>query len=156
MKPTKIASRSAPRFDRRQSLGYLVNNLARLFARALEQRLSRHGVALGQFPLLLVLWEEENLTQSEIARRLNFEQPTIANTLQRMERDGLVSTAPDPVNRRRVLIRLTDRARAMEAALTSEAAAVNALATSDLSPTEVERFIERIQRLEERLKADAG
>lgn len=155
MKPTK-SKQKAPRFDRRQSLGYLVNNLARLFARALEQRLSRHGVALGQFPLLLVLWEEENLTQSEIARRLNFEQPTIANTLQRMERDGLVSTAPDPVNRRRVLIRLTDRARAMEAPLTSEAAAVNALATSDLSPTEVERFIERIQRLEERLKADAG
>ena len=154
MKPTK-SKQKAPRFDRRQSLGYLVNNLARLFARALEQRLSRHGVALGQFPLLLVLWEE-GTSRNRNRAPAQLEQPTIANTLQRMERDGLVSTAPDPVNRRRVLIRLTDRARAMEAPLTSEAAAVNALATSDLSPTEVERFIERIQRLEERLKADAG
>ncbi len=95
---------SAPQenFDRQESLGYLVNRLARLFARALESRLAGHGVALGPFPVLLTLWEEEGLTQTEIARRLDFEQPTIANTLKRMQRDGLVAFRPDPSSRKRI------------------------------------------------------
>ncbi len=140
------------RFDRRDSLGYLVNHLARLFARALEQRLAKHGIALGQFPLLLVLWEEESLTQSEIARRLDIEQPTVANTLQRMERDGLIKTAADPSNRRRVLIRLTDRGRELEKALTTEARAVNAAAAKGMSEAVVDSFRAALHQLEHGLK----
>ncbi len=104
--------------------------------------------------MLLVLWEEESVTRSEIARRLNFEQPTIVNTLQRMERDGLVTTAPDPANRRRVPIRLSERGRAMEAPLTQEANAVNAGATARLSPAEVDGFVERIRTLRSGVEAD--
>ena len=94
-------------FSRETSLGYAVNFVGRAFARALERRLALHGVALGQFPLLLTLWEEDGLTQSEIARRLLIEQPTVANTLKRMERDGLIVASADPQNRRLVRIGLT-------------------------------------------------
>ena len=104
-------------FRREDSLGYVVNHLGRLFARALDRRLALHGVALGQFPVLLILWEQEGITQSAIARRLDLEQPTIANTLKRMERDGLVTFAPDPANRRQVLVGLTGKGRALRAAL---------------------------------------
>lgn len=141
-----------PRFDRRESLGYLVNHLGRLFARALERRLAKHGVALGQFPLLLILWEQEGLTQSEIARRLDIEQPTVANTLRRMERDGLVETAADPANRRHVLINLTAKGRALEGPLTAEASAVNDIAASGLSAEELAEVREMIRRLGERLE----
>lgn len=144
-------AKATPRFERRESLGYLVNQLARTFARALEARLARHGVALGQFPLLLILWEEERLTQSEIARRLGFEQPTVANTLRRMERDGLVDTEADPANRRHVLIVLTAKGRALERALTAEARAVNEAASEGWSAAELDRFRRAVERLEKGL-----
>jgi DNA-binding MarR family transcriptional regulator len=128
------------RFDRQESLGYLVNRAARLFARALEKRLADHGVALGPFPVLLLLWEEEGLTQTEIARRLDVEQPTIANTLKRMERDGLVVFAPDPSSKKRVLVRLTDKARTLEKPLTDEASAVNAAASGALTGEDIRQF----------------
>ena len=69
-----------------------------------------------------MLWEEEGVTQSEIARRLDLEQPTVANTLRRMERDGLVHLSPDPNNRRQVLIYLTDKGRALNGPLTAAGA----------------------------------
>ncbi len=124
-------------FERERSLGYLVNLAGRLFAKGLDRRLAAYGVTIGQFPLLLILWEEERLTQSEIARRIDIEQPTVANTLKRMERDGLVTTAPDPAHSRRVLISLTERGRALEPALKDEARQVNARATIHLTPAEV-------------------
>ena len=127
-------------FDREKSLGYLVNLAGRLIGRALDRRLAEHGVSLGQFPLLLALWEEEGLTQSEIARRLDIEQPTVANTLKRMERDGLIAAAPDPLHARRVLIRLTARGRALEAALKAEALQINGKAAAQLSPQDLADF----------------
>ena len=134
-------------FDREKSLGYLVNLAGRLLGRALDRRLAGYGVSLGQFPLLLVLWEEEGLTQTEIARRLEIEQPTVANTLKRMERDGLVTAAPDPRHSRRVLIALTERGRALEAPLKNEALQVNRRASADLSPEELAGFRATLAKL---------
>jgi DNA-binding MarR family transcriptional regulator len=136
-----------PLFERSTSLGYVVNHLGRMFARALDHRLATHGVALGQFPLLLVLWEEEGVTQTEMARRLDIEQPTVANTLRRMERDGFVTFAPAPHNRRQVLVRLTDRARALRAPLTAEARAVNAHAAAPLTPDELATFVRILDKM---------
>ncbi len=134
-------------FRRFESFGYVVNHLGRLFARALEKRLAAHGVALGQFAPLIVLWEEEGVTQSEIARRLDLEQPTVANTLRRMERDGLVHLSPDPNNRRQVLIYLTDKGRALNGPLTAEARAINAEASAALSAEEREALFGAMRKL---------
>lgn len=134
-------------FDRHRSLGYVVNRLGRLLARALERRLSEFGVPMGQFPVLLILWEEEGLTQTEIARRLNFEQPTIANTLKRMERDGLVTTAPDPTSQRRVLVFLTERARGLETPLTAAAQGINRRVCAKLPPQDVQALFSTMAKL---------
>ena len=128
-------------FERAASLGYVVNHLARMFAHALDHRLAPYNVARGQFPLLLILWEEEGLTQTEIARRLDIEQPTVANTLRRMERDGFVALAPDPSNRRQVLVRLTEKSRALRAPVIAGARAVNARAGASLTSDELATFM---------------
>ena len=44
----------------------------------------------GQFAVLLELWAGDGLTQKELVERLDVEQATMANTLARMVRDGLV------------------------------------------------------------------
>ena len=139
-------------YKREESLGYLVNHLGRVLARALEGRLIKHGVPLGQFPLLLTLWDADGLTQSEIARRVGIEQPTVANTLRRMERDGLVRTEPDPSHRRQVLIKLTERGRELERPLKLEAAAVNQAATAKMPAADVEAFRQMIRVLLETLE----
>jgi DNA-binding MarR family transcriptional regulator len=138
---------SDAQFSRETSLGYAANFVGRAFARALERRLARHGVALGQFPLLLTLWEEDGLTQSEIARRLLIEQPTVANTLKRMERDGLIAAAVDPKNRRLVRISLTAKGRALENALIAEAQAVNKAAVAGLTRRDAALFLDLARRM---------
>ncbi|MCB6179853.1 MarR family transcriptional regulator [Rhodobacter sp. Har01] len=128
-------------FDRDTSAGYLANLLARQFARHLEAALRPHGLALGAFPALLHLWERDGLTQKDLVDRLGIEQPTMAATLSRMERDGLVTRARDETDARVQRIRLTLRGRALQAVATAEAQALNARALAPLSPQDRDRLL---------------
>lgn len=139
---------------RDQSPGYLVNHVARLFAYGLYRRLLPHGVAPGQFPVLLSLWEQDGLTQAELARRLAIEQPTMANTLRRMERDGLIRRSSDPGDGRRSLIHLTNKGRSLEPTLTSLAREVNGVALSPLLREERASLISMLIRMRTALTVD--
>lgn len=127
-----------PRLQRHQSLGYQVNHAARLLEQELRRRIEALGVVPGQFAALLALYESDGVTQAELGDRVQIEQSTMTKTLVRMERDGLVSRAPDPHDRRRTLVRLTDHARALEPQLTDAARSTNDLAIAGLEQHEVE------------------
>ena len=144
------------KFDRRQSPGYVINHLARLFAQALYRRIAPHGITTGQFPVLLMLWEQEGVTQSWLAERLAVEQPTMANTLKRMERDGLITRVPDPEDRRQARVHLTPRGRALEGVLTAGARQANAAALAGLSAEESGEFLALARRVIQNLEQDAG
>lgn len=121
---------------RRASFGYLTNWVARLFARGLQAELEPLGLAPGQFPILLFLWEQEGLTQGELCRLVQVEQPTMANTLARMERDGLIDRHPDPADGRRSVIRLTAKGRSLKDPAIASARRVNDRAAEGLSGEE--------------------
>ena len=132
---------------REESLGYQVNHLARLLAQALAARIAPYGVVPGQFAQLLVLFEEDGLTQRELCDRVRIEQATMAKTLQRMQRDGLVRCDPDPDDRRRIRVYLTDQARALEPDLVAAARSVNTSATAGLTTAEIATYLDLTTRL---------
>ena len=149
-----MSAREPEPFGRRSSLGYQVNHLARLLAQALRHRIEEVGVVPGQFAQLLALYEQDGLTQSELSRRVRIEQPTMAMTLKRMERDGLVERVPDPSDRRQALVLLTERAHRLEGDLTDAARATNAEAVDGLSAAEISAFMRTLDRLIANLESE--
>ncbi|HCH0556757.1 TPA: MarR family transcriptional regulator [Pseudomonas aeruginosa] len=83
----------------------------RTFSRLVDAQLREHGFAMGQLPVLVALKHGDALSQGELARRARVEQPSMAQLLNRMERDGLVQRTPDPADGRSRLISLTPLAR---------------------------------------------
>ena len=145
-----------PLLQRGRSLGYQVNHLSRLLASALRSRVQTYGVVPGQFAQLLALYERDGRTQAELCRAVQIEQATMANTLNRMERDGLITRTADPGDRRRTLIHLTSKARDLEAVLVAAAREVNRAATAGLSEAEIAAFLATMQRMIANLeRADA-
>ncbi|AFL73626.1 MarR family winged helix-turn-helix transcriptional regulator [Thiocystis violascens] len=130
-----------------QSAGYLANHLARLFARQLQGRIKPLGLTTGTFPALLVLWEGDGLTQRELIDRLDIEQPTLANTLARMERDGLIVRKKDAADARAQRIWLTDQARALRAPAIAAAVQVNNDALAVLTEAGRDQFIALMRRV---------
>lgn len=108
-------------FENSDSALYLANQLAKGLARALQKRASALGFSPGQFPVLLALWHEDGLTQRQLLDKLDIEQATLANTLARMERDGLITRSPHPNDRRAQIIELTPQGRSLEKLATDAA-----------------------------------
>ncbi|MCD1633079.1 MarR family transcriptional regulator [Martelella mediterranea] len=134
-------------FSKDDSAGYLANHMARLFERGLAARIRPLGLTTGTFPALLELWENDGLTQKQLVERLDIEQATMANTLSRMERDGLIRREKDPGDGRVQRIRLTERARALRDPAIAAATAENEDALLALSDEESAELISLMQKI---------
>lgn len=92
--------------------GHLISLAARGFARLSEARLKPLGFGVGYLPALVVLKNGRAQTQRDLARFVRIEQPSMAQMMVRMERDGLIRRSPDPTDGRSSRIALTDTALA--------------------------------------------
>ncbi|MBF1286146.1 MAG: MarR family transcriptional regulator [Neisseria sp.] len=124
-----------------------MNHIARQFAILLGEGLKPLGISPAQFPILLELWQKDGLSQQELVERADLKQATIANTLARMERDGLITREPNPDDARSRLIMLTEQARALQQQSTEIAKAINQTALSDLSADEQKLFLEMAAKI---------
>ena len=134
-------------FDKSQSAGYLVNHVARIFARGLAARIKHLGITTGTFPALLELWDEDGLTQKQLVERLAIEQATMANTLARMERDGLITRTKDETDGRIQRAWLTEAARQIHDRAIAAARDENASALAAFSDDEKRQFIGLMQKV---------
>ncbi len=135
------------KFTKSQSAGYLINHVARIFARGLTLRIKPLGLSTGTFPALLELWEADGLTQKQLVERLDIEQATMANTLARMERDGLIVRKKDESDGRAQRVWLTSHARRLRAPAIAAAVDENQSALAGLSETERDLFVALMQKL---------
>lgn len=71
-------------------------------------------------------------TQAELSRLVGIEQPTMAITLRRMERDGLIQRKPDPDHGRRSHVTLSAKGRKPSQVMPNAAHDVEQLATTGL------------------------
>src|ERR1700738_1634855 len=84
------------RVDHEKILGLAVNTLGRNIVWSLSKRTARHGVLPGVYPIIAWLMQLPESSQAELSHLIGIEQPTMAITLRRMERDGLIQRKADP------------------------------------------------------------
>src|SRR4051812_34852922 len=94
-------------WDPASTAAYWINRVSRLLMRLHEARLRPLGFGMSQLPVLVALEADGPLAQKELAQRAHVEQPTMAEMLARMERDGIVERAPNPDDRRASLVSLS-------------------------------------------------
>lgn len=127
--------------------GHYFSRIARGLARVGDARLRSLGFASAQLPVLTALKDGIRLSQGELARWARVEQPTMAQLLARMERDGMIRREPDPADRRSSLVSLTEAARDRLPAGREILRQGNREATRGLSDQEVETLIGLLRRV---------
>lgn len=125
----------------------LIGHVHRAFQRVADQLLRDQGFALGQLPVLMALKDGRPRSQAELARLANVEQPSMAQLLNRMERDGLVERLPDPEDGRSRLISLTAACRDRMPKARAVMQALGAEALEGFSDAEVEVLAGLLARL---------
>jgi DNA-binding MarR family transcriptional regulator len=156
-RPSKVEGErgeTQPSTDRERILGLVVNTLGRNITWSLAQRTARHGFLPGVNPVIARLMQLTESTQGDLSRLIGIEQPTMAVTLKRMERDGLISRSPDPAHGRRTTIRLTTKGRALSQLMSKAAREVEKMATKGLSAHEVDEFFRIANIMTQNLNAE--
>jgi DNA-binding MarR family transcriptional regulator len=80
---------------------------SREISKTYRERLEPIGLTYPQFLVLLVLWEKDNISISEIGDRLLLDSGTLTPLLKRLEGMGHVKRQRGTADEREVLIRLT-------------------------------------------------
>lgn len=107
----------------KDQLAYLIAGLNRKLQAELEDRLRPGGVPIERYRILEVLDASEPAAMGEIARQSLIEAPTLTKIVDKMVAEGLVCRAPDPDDRRRVLILTAPAGRALFKGIHGESAA---------------------------------
>jgi DNA-binding MarR family transcriptional regulator len=148
-----------PTFDLplEKSVGYQVRMTHRALQRFLQAKIGPHGVTLGMWYFLRILWRQDGLTQRELSDRIGTREPTTLIAIQAMQRLGLVARGRDRTDRRKRIVSLTAAGRRLEAELLPVAAEVVNTAVAGFSERDVARllkFLSVIQRNLARATAD--
>jgi MarR family transcriptional regulator, organic hydroperoxide resistance regulator len=96
-----------------EHLAYLLAQANREINRQLESRLSQEGVPVEQWRILKVLSDGNGHSMGELADAVLLNHPTLTKMIDRMVSDALVYRVQDPTDRRKVLMFVSDRGKAL-------------------------------------------
>ncbi|MET3432267.1 DNA-binding MarR family transcriptional regulator [Herbaspirillum seropedicae] len=81
--------------------------------KAYKKLLAPLDITYPQYLVMMVLWEKDQVTVSELGGRLFLDSGTLTPLLKRMEAMGLLHRTRDAEDERRVLVSLTPAGRAL-------------------------------------------
>ncbi|WP_061020375.1 MarR family transcriptional regulator [Bradyrhizobium sp. CCH5-F6] len=87
----------------------LIRGVNRRLEQMLEAELKPRSISIHQYRVLEALTEQNGLPMGDLATRLLIDGPTLTKIIDRMVESTQVYRAPDPHDRRRVLIFLSQR-----------------------------------------------
>jgi DNA-binding MarR family transcriptional regulator len=102
----------ALRLDRQ--LCFLLYSVSREITRRYGPLLDALGLTYPQYLAMLVLWEQDDLSVSDIGARLQLDSGTLTPLLKKLEAQGLLVRARAVNDERQVRITLTARGRALK------------------------------------------
>lgn len=111
------------------------------------------GVTYPQYLVLLVLWERDDMTVSEIGKRLFLDSATLTPLLKRMETLGVLARVRAKADERQVVISLTPQGLALQQR--ARAVPEGAFCATGCSPDELASLRDQLLILRERLFKNA-
>ncbi len=127
-----------------------------LMHRQTNAHLARCGVTADQFVLLVLLAEQDGITQQELVRRASSDANTIRAMLVLLEERGLVAREPHPTDGRARSVTLTRKGRRTLDALWAESEPVRERLLASFTSTEADLLTDFLTRISEAMTEGNG
>ena len=130
-----------------ETIGFLLNDSARLFRRAFNARTRDTGITALQWRLLIYLRRHEGIRQGPLAELIEVEPITLSRMIDRLVEADLVERRADPTDRRAWQLYLAPRAAELLNGMRDTIDALTADATEGLSAAEREQLNDLVERV---------
>lgn len=137
--------------------GFIISQIKQIQGRIFEKLLTEAGIDDFNGPqgrILYVLWKEDNISIVDIARRTGLAKTTLTSMLDRMEKQGHIKRCFDESDRRKIRIRLTDKAIGLMDQYNIVSNEMNQIFYKGFSDDEIRSFEQQLERVLMNLKGE--
>jgi len=139
-----------------EGLDFLLANICHLHHLRAHQLFESIGLYRGQPPVLRTLWEQEGLTQRELADQVKITPATMTKMLQRMEKSGFIQRKADQSDQRITRVYLTEMGKAVKADVEGLWQTMEADTFANISPEDQHVLREYLTQIRENLIRATG
>ena len=130
-----------------ETIGFILNDTARLYRRAFNARVRDSGITALQWRLITYLKRHEGIRQGPLADLIEVEPITLSRMVDRLVEAGLLERRADPTDRRAWQLYLAPRAAELLNGMRGTIDALTAEATEGLSAAEREQLNDLVERV---------
>jgi DNA-binding MarR family transcriptional regulator len=134
-----------------QELGRLLVSVCRLHHTRADQSMDKIGLYRGQARLLMTLSEQDGLSHSEIAEKLEISAPAATKVIQRMEEAHYVQRQADPADERVSRVYLQAQGHALIAEIRRTFGQLDRTMFDGLTELDLERFRDLLTQMQANL-----
>jgi MarR family transcriptional regulator, transcriptional regulator for hemolysin len=139
------------REDLSRNFGFILNDVARLMRTTFDRRVKSLGLTRSQWWVLLHLFRNDGITQTELADILEIEKATLGRLIDRLEAKKWVRREEAANDRRAKRVFLTEEIEPAMKAMRAAAAELRRDALAGLSAEEKEHFVDTLLRVKANL-----
>lgn len=139
--------------------GHVISQIKRLSDRIFERILAEQNINAfngAQGRILYVLWQEEFISLRELSDRTGLAATTLTSMTDRMEAAGLVRRVPDPHDRRKTLLTLTEKAKGLQQDYTAVSDQMTDIFYAGFTEEEILLCEAMLERIHENLKSSTS
>jgi len=92
-------------------IGLLLSRTYFVHKKRVTHLLQDYGITPEQFGMLEQLYQNEGITQKKLSELHGKDQTSVGKTLERLEHKDLIIRSTDPVDRRAILLRLSEEGK---------------------------------------------
>jgi DNA-binding MarR family transcriptional regulator len=129
--------------------GFLITKIHHLSGRIFSKKLKDYGIEIspGQGRILFALWQEDNISITELTRRTQLSKSTLTDMLDRMGKDGLIERKASDMDKRRTLVQLTEATKKLHDKYLAVSKDMTNLFYRGFSDDDIDLFEEYLQKL---------
>lgn len=123
-------------YDYTQQVGHLLRKVYQRHVAIFQQHVGDSQITAVQFITLCALRDHGPSAQNDLVRYTAVDQATIRGVVERLKARDLVSLGPDPTDKRKVIVMLTEQGQALIQHTTDNAVRITEMTYGQLNPAE--------------------
>lgn len=135
---------------RQREGGFLIAKIHHLAGRVFARKLKEYNldeINPAQGRILFVLWQRDEISIQELAQRTSLGKTTLTSMLDRLEKAGHLTRVPSVEDRRKIMIKLTEKNKALKDVYVRVSNEMTDLFYSGFKSGEIEEFEGYLRRI---------
>jgi len=122
--------------------GFLIAKIRQVSGRVFERILKEYDVEINsaQGRIMFALWQADGIPINELAKKTQLKKSTLTNMLDRLENMGYVRRQRCKKDRRKILIKRTNKDKTLESKYVELSQEITKLFYKGFSKTEIDRY----------------